>query len=75
MKRETLLKNTVDKIKKLPDQKLKEISDFADFLLCKIDDHVLTDGILHLSVKSKSFEFLNEEEDLYTLEDCKEIYK
>ena len=75
MKREALIKTTVEKIKRLPDLKLKEISDFADFLLSKIDDQILTEGIMKLSAKSKSYEFLSDEEDLYNVEDLKEVYK
>jgi hypothetical protein len=75
MKREALIKTTVEKIKRLPDQKLKEISDFADFLLRKIDDQILTDGIMQLAAKSKSYDFLNDDDDLYTVEDLKEVYK
>ncbi|MBK7255981.1 MAG: hypothetical protein IPI04_19240 [Ignavibacteria bacterium] len=75
MNRETLIKNTVNKINKLPDSEIIEVSDFTDFLICKIEDQILTKGIEEVISKSKSFDFLNEEEDLYTVKDLKERYK
>ncbi len=75
MNRETLIKNTVNKINKLPDSEIIEVSDFTDFLICKIEDQILTKGIEEVISKSKSLDFLNEEEDLYTVKDLKERYK
>ena len=75
MNRETLIKNTVNKINKLPDSEIIEVSYFTDFLICKIEDQILTKGIEGVISKSKSFDFLNEEEDLYTVKDLKERYK
>jgi hypothetical protein len=59
----------------IPDQKLKEVSDFAEFLLKGIEDQILTEGIQKLVSDSKTFSFLDEEEDLYSTEDLKERYK
>ena len=75
MLRDTLIKNTINNIEKLPDQKIKEVLDFAEFLLSKSDDTILTEGIQKLAAESKSFEFLKDEEDIYTSDDLKEIYK
>lgn len=75
MSRDTLLKATMNKLAQLPDEKIAEVSDFAEFLLSKSDDRILTSGIQKLAVQSKPFEFLNDEEDLYTLGDLKETYK
>ena len=75
MTREIIIKRTLDNLSRLPDQKLKEVSDFAEFLLNKIDDKLLTDGIQKLTSESKSFKFLEAEEDLYSRADLKEIYK
>jgi hypothetical protein len=75
MTREKLIKKTIDRLSKLPDQKLKEVSDFTEFLLSKIEDKNLTEGIKKLAADSKSFKFLEDEEDLYTAADLKEIYK
>jgi hypothetical protein len=75
MTREKLIEKTIHSLSKLPDQKLKEVSDFAEFLLNKIEDRNLTEGIRKLSANSDSFKFLEEEEDLYSTTDLKEVYK
>lgn len=75
MNRQLLIDNAVNKIRQLPDTKIKEINDFADFLLSKIDDKIILDNIQKLASESKSFDFLNDEEDLYDENDLKERYK
>ncbi len=75
MKREVLIKDTLKKIQQLPDINIQEINDFADFLLSKIDDIILLEGIQKLASDSKSFEYLKNEEDLYSVNDLKEKYK
>ena len=74
MDRQVLIDNTVNKIRQLPDAKIKEINDFADFLLSKIDDKIIQEGIQKLTSDSKAFEFLKDEDDLYTLNDLREKY-
>ncbi|MCD4773104.1 MAG: hypothetical protein K8R41_06945 [Bacteroidales bacterium] len=56
MNREILINRTIDNIHLLPDWRLKEISDYIDFLL-------------------KSFDFLNDEDDLYNETDLIEKYQ
>lgn len=75
MDRNDLIENTMLKIRQLPDFKIKEINDFADFLLQKIEDQILQEGIQELASRSKVFSYLNEEEDLYSVNDLKERYK
>ena len=75
MTRQILIDKVLEKLKVLPDSKLEEINDFADFLLNRLDDRILTEGIRHMTENSKAFEFLNEEEDLYSVNDLKERYK
>jgi len=75
MTRQVLIDKVLKKIKLLPDSKLEEINDFADFLLNRLDDRILTEGIRNMAADSKAFEFLNEEEDLYSVNDLKERYK
>jgi len=75
MTRQVLIQRTIDNLSKLPDQKLKEVSDFAEFLLSKLEDKLLTEGIQKITMDSKSFQFLEDEEDLYTEADLKEKYK
>lgn len=75
MDRKALIENTINKIRQLPDVKIKEINDFADFLLSKIDDRIIREGIQKMISDSKSFEYLKDEEDLYSVKDLKERYK
>ena len=75
MTRDILIKKTMDHLTKLSDQKLKEVSDFTEFLINKIEDQELTDGVRILANNSKVFKYLEEEEDLYSVEDLKERYK
>ena len=75
MDRNDLIENTLLKIKQLPDTKIREINDFAEFLLRKIDDKILLQGIQELTSQSSAFSYLNDEEDLYSVNDLKERYK
>ena len=75
MNRQVLIDNTINKIKQLPDIKIKEVNDFADFLLSRIEDKIMQEGIQKMVSDSKSFDFLKDEEDLYSFNDLKERYK
>lgn len=75
MNRQLIIKNTIDKINRLPEDKISEVEDFVDFLLSKIDNSILTENIQEITSDSKSFEYLKNEEDLYTVNDLKERYK
>ncbi len=75
MTRQVLIDNTIGKIRQLPDMKIKEVNDFAEFLLSKIDDKIIQQGIQKLTSESKAFDFLEDEETLYSVNDLKERYK
>ena len=75
MNRIQLIDETLQKLNKLPDEKIQEINNYAELLLNKIDDQILIEGIAVLAAKSKTFEFLSEEEELYTVNDVIEKYK
>ena len=62
MNRQVLIDNTIHKIMQLPDVKIQEINDFVDFLLSRIDDHIIKEGVEKLNYDSKSFYYLREEE-------------
>jgi hypothetical protein len=74
MSKQELIEKTLAALQKLPADKVAEISDFADFILQRNEDKQITEGIAQLSKQSRSYEFLNEEEDLYTLNDVKAPY-
>ncbi len=75
MTRDALIKRTNEIIAKLPNARLNEVADFADFLLQKYEEENLYKGMLQLAIESDSFSFLNEEEVEYKIEDLKEKYQ
>ena len=74
MSREEIIAKTLTALKKLPENKGEEVADFADFMVARIEENDLQKGIETIIVNSDNFAFSNEEEDLYTLDDLKEIY-
>ncbi len=74
MTRDTALEKTIQTIKKLPTDKLQEVSDFISFLLKQYEEERLTHGIQKIVDSGKTFEFLNQEEDIYTIDDLKDVY-
>ena len=75
MDKKELINNIISKINELPDEKVREVNDFTEFLLSKIENKLIAEGIMKLTVDSNSFEFLKDEEDLYSVNDLKEMYK
>lgn len=73
MNRSVLIKETIDKIQQLPDAQIEQINDFVEFLLSKVDDKILLEGIQKVTTDSKSFKYLKNEEDLYSANDLKDI--
>lgn len=71
MDKSILVNITISNIKKLPVSKVKEVNDFVEILLNRIEDQVITEGIQEIASTSKSFDFLNNEPDLYTVSDFK----
>ena len=72
--RQKTIERTIKAINQLPEDKAAEISDFADFIMKRYEDDCLTEGIKHLTSNSQVFEFLKNEEDLYSETDLKELY-
>ena len=75
MTKESLINKTIKTLTRLPDDKIKEVSDYADYILKKYNDEVLQKGIEKIVSDSKTFHFLNEEEDLYSVDDLQEKYQ
>lgn len=74
MTRQAIIERTIKAINRLPEDKAEEISDFADFVSKRYEEHQLTQGIQKLTADSTAFEFLANEEDLYSVADLKEVY-
>lgn len=74
MNREAIIKRTIHAINQLPESKAVEISDFADFLIKRHEEYQLTQGIQQLASDSQTFQFLQDEEELYSMSDLKEVF-
>lgn len=74
MTKKAIIERTLKAINQLPNDKAEEISDFADFVMKRYEEQLLTHDIQTLTANSNAFEFLNKEEDLYSLKDLKKVY-
>jgi len=74
--KETLINKTFDYLNRLPHDKVIEVAEFVEFLYQKHEEYILKRGIQKIVSDSKSFQFLEEEEEeLYTLDDLKVRFK
>jgi hypothetical protein len=73
MTKQLIIEKTVKVINQLPEEKAEEISDFADFIIKRYEEQRLIHGIQQLTSNSQTFDFLKDEEDLYSEADLKEI--
>ncbi len=74
MTKQTIIEKTIKIINQLPVEKAVEISDFADYIIKRYEAQALVQDIQNMLADSNSFDFLNNEEDLYTEKDLKEKY-
>lgn len=74
MTKQIIIERTTHVINQLPLNKAEEIADFVDFILKRYEEQLLTQGIQQLASEGQTFDFLNEEEDLYSVSDLKEVY-
>lgn len=73
MTRENTIERVIQTIKRLPNDKLQEVTNFISFLLTQYEEEQMNRGIQKLSVDSKTFEFLNQEEGIYSINDLKKV--
>ena len=74
MTREALISKTLKVLSALPAEKAEEVADFADYIFKKHEDDLMQKGIEKLVIQSTAFQFLADEQDLYTAKDIKEKY-
>ena len=74
MDKRSIIERTIKAINQLPADKAEEISVFADFLIKRYEEQTMTEGIQKLTAESQAFDFLKDEDDLYTEDDVKENY-
>jgi hypothetical protein len=71
MEREVLVKRMVGKIERLPTSRVQELNDFMEFIIRRTDDALITKGMQQMAVSSKVFDFLDNEPELYSVNDLK----
>lgn len=74
MTKQIIIERTLKVINELPQDRAEEISDFADFVYKRYEEQELTNGIQKITTECQSFDFLNNEEEVYTIADLKEVY-
>ncbi|MGA0556621.1 hypothetical protein ACO2Q8_08220 [Larkinella sp. VNQ87] len=74
MTKQAIIERTIEAINQLPDDKAEAISDFADFVRKRYEEEQLLQGIRKLTAEGSVFDFLTEDEDLYTEADLKQVY-
>ena len=74
MTKQTIIERTLNVINQLPEDKAAEISDFADFVFKRYEEHELAKGIRKMTSDSNAFDFLKQEEDIYRIADLKKVY-
>ena len=74
MTKQIIIERTLKIINQLPEDKALEISDFADFIFKRFEEQELTKGIQKMVSESQAFDFLKNEEEIYSLADLKDVY-
>ena len=74
MTRQAIIEKAVKAINQLPADKAEEISDFAEFVIKRYEEYLLNRGMQQLTSQSQAFDFLDEDEELYSRADLKEVY-
>lgn len=74
MTKQLIIEQTLKVFDKLPEDKVEEISDFADFILKKYEDAALLKNMEKVLSHSNTFSFLKDEEEIYTVSDVKKSY-
>lgn len=74
MTKQAIIEHTVQVINQLPEEKAEQIVDFADFLFRRYEEQLLAKSIEHYTEKGEAFQFLMEDEVVYSKADVKELF-
>jgi hypothetical protein len=74
MGKKEIIDQTIKTLNRLPKSHILQLADYAEFLLKRYEEEILRKGMKQLSSESTSLQFLEEEEELYSLNDLKEKY-
>jgi len=75
MERETLMNETICKMEQLPTACIQEVNDFVEFIIQRIEDIQITEGLQQLVSSSHTYDFLHDEPELYSINDLKKRFK
>ncbi len=75
MSKREILDQTVQKLERLPLDRLTEVANFTDFLLQKLEGQLLSRALTTLNTESAAFDFLKDDDDLYSIADLKDRYQ
>lgn len=74
MTKQAIIERALEVINLLPEEKAQEILDFVDFVSKRYEEEQLTQGVRKLTAQSQAFDFLNDDEDLYSEDDLRQVY-
>lgn len=74
MSKNELLEKTKQVLEKMQESSVLEVFHFAEYLLQKSEEPISSIALTKVMVHGGSFDFLEKEPDLYTLNDCIEVY-
>jgi hypothetical protein len=74
MEREVIIKRTIRGIEQLPTKRIHEVNDFVEFISRRTNDALITEGLQQMSSSGHTFDFLNDEPALYSVNDLKEWF-
>ena len=74
MEREVIMKKTVQNIEQLSTSRIREVNNYVEYILQKTEEIMITEGLQQLSSSCYGFDFLNNEPDLYSINDLKTKY-
>ena len=74
MTKQIMIERTLKIFNQLPDEKVEEISNFADFILKRYEESTLLKDMQKIVSEGNAFNFLEHEKDLYVMTDLKKVY-
>ena len=66
-----LMQKTVRKIQKLPSKQVQKVDDFVESIIRRTNDAMITEALQQLSLCGKTYDFLYDEPDIYSVDDLK----
>jgi hypothetical protein len=70
MVQEVLMERTISKMKQLSTKRIHQVNDFVEFISQRADNDTITKGLQQLSsVSENTYDFLDNEPEIYTVND------